>query len=77
MLNTKVADLKRVSKVYRDRLVAAGFRTLQDVIDGWESEKFWDVAGRRLDNLKRRIESEVREQGYEIVPRYELRLRRQ
>ncbi len=76
MLNFQIAEFKKVSKVYRKRLVAAGFITLKDVIDAWlDEDKLYDAVGGNLMSLnrfKREIETEVESHGYEIIPRYEI-----
>ena len=74
MVNINVAGLKKVSKVYRDRLVAAGFSTIKAVVDAWESETLSDALGSKWYHAKRQIESAVEALGYEIVPEWKIRV---
>jgi hypothetical protein len=75
MTDVNVADLKKVSKVYRERLVAAGFTTVQSLVGGWEGEALFEalIYWRSWHRAKSQIERSLKELGYEIVPVYKLR----
>lgn len=73
MLNIQITGLKKVSKVYRERLVAAGFTTVQAVVDGWDSDELWEAIVPRHKEARSQLKSAMKEFGYEIVPVYKLR----
>lgn len=67
-----VSGLMNVSRLYRERLIRAGFTTVQKMLAKWRSEELYRVFGGHCYRISLEIESELYVRGFEIKAHYEL-----